>query len=122
MSLDVPKRILRELIETGTIPPSKRDSFNGKPLPISVARAIIEDALSCQEANSENRFGSVGKQLQRLSDGSIAFLQTFEHSLGTMKEDKEVFSDLRRAIDAFLRAREKDFPEIPYPIRFDWNA
>ena len=122
MSFDVPKRILRELIETGTVPPSKRDSFNGKPIPVSIARAVIEGALSCQEPKSEKRFGAVGKKLQRLPDGTIAFLQTFEHSLGTMKEHKQLFSDLRQAIDAFLKAREKDFPEIPYPIRFDWNA
>lgn len=114
--------IIRELIETGTIPPSKRDSLKGSRIPVSLARAIIEQALGSPEAQKGKRFGAVGLLLQCLPDGSIEFSQMYEYSLGAMKEHKKLFSSPGEAIDAFIRAREKDFPKIPYPIHLDWNA
>ena len=114
--------IIRELIETGTISPSKRDSLKGSRIPVSLARAIIEQALGSPETQKGKRFGAVGLLLQSLPDGSIEFSQTYECTLGGMKEDKQLFSSLGQAIDAFLKAREKDFPRIPFRIHLDWNA
>lgn len=116
------KQIIRELIETGTVPPSKRDSLQGKPIPVSMARAIIEEALGFPEVKKGGKFGAVGMLLQCLPDGTIEFSQTHEYSLGAMSEHKQVFSIRGEAIDAFLKEREKDFPRIPYPIHLDWNA
>jgi hypothetical protein len=99
---EIPKKIFRELIESGTVPPRKREGFTEKPIPVSLARKIIEEALGMPESRAENRFGGTGKQLELLADGRIAFHQSFEESLGKMSEHTDFFANLRVAIDAYL--------------------